>query len=170
MSSPQPKTLRELVREPHYIPETTTIESLLETMKSQRLHMAIVLDEYGGVAGLVTLEDILEEIVGDIADEFDDHADEQVQRIDDHTLLVDARIHLDELNDLYDLEFPEDGDFDTLAGFVFSELGRIPKQGEVVTWSHLQITVLEATLRKLVRLQLRSTSPWPAESKAKVRV
>ncbi|MCL4142696.1 UNVERIFIED_CONTAM: hypothetical protein GTU68_015470 [Idotea baltica] len=155
------KSLREIVRVPFYVPESTTIHALLERMKRERLHMAIVLDEYGGVTGLVTLEDILEEIVGDIADEFDEEEDDQVQRIDKHTLWVDARMHLDELNDAYDLQLPEDRDFDTIGGLVFAELGRVPKNGEKFNWENVQITVLEATERQIIRLELFSQVPWP---------
>jgi len=155
------KTLREIVRPAYYVPETTTIHSLLDTMKRERLHMAIVLDEYGGVTGLVTLEDILEEIVGDISDEFDETEPDLYSFIDAHTLSVDARMHLDELNDLFDLNFPEDRDFDTIGGFVFSELGRVPKPGETVAFGHLRITVAEATERKIVRLEIHNTLPWP---------
>lgn len=158
------KSLREIVRVPFYVPESTTIHNLLERMKRERLHMAIVLDEYGGVTGLVTLEDILEEIVGDIADEFDEEEDDQVQRIDKHTLWVDARMHLDELNDSYDLELPEDRDFDTIGGLVFSEMGRVPKVGEKFNWDSIQITVLEATERKLMRLELFNSIPWSPNS------
>lgn len=161
IAAPEPKTLREIVRQPFYVPETTTIEDLLETMKLERLHLAIILDEYGGVAGLVTLEDILEEIVGDISDEFDEHEGDRVQRVDDFTLSIDARLHLDELNDHYDVEFPESGDFDTIGGFVFSELGRIPRQGESFQWGHILITVTEATPRQVVRLELRNQVAWP---------
>ncbi|WP_437226702.1 hemolysin family protein [Planctomicrobium sp. SH661] len=157
------KSLRDIVRPPFYVPETTTINALLDRMKLERLHLAIVLDEYGGVTGLVTLEDILEEIVGDIADEFDERPEELFQVIDPHTLWVDARMHLDELNELFDLNLPDDKDFDTIGGFVFSELGRVPKQGEQLTWDQLRITVMEVTERKLVRLELYSTVPWPLE-------
>lgn len=155
------KTLREIVRPPFYVPETTTINTLLDRMKEQRLHLAIVLDEYGGVTGLVTLEDILEEIVGDITDEFDESPEELYQVPDRNTLIVDARMHLDDLNQLFELNFPDDRDFDTIGGFIFSELGRIPRVGEVVNWERLRITVLEATDRKVVRLEVISEVPWP---------
>lgn len=153
--------LREIVREPCYVPETMTIEDLLETMQGQRLHMAIVLDEYGGVAGLVTLEDILEEIVGEIADEFDEVESEQVQRINDNTLRVDARTRIDELNDAFDLGLPEDQDFDTLGGFVFSRLGHIPKAGESFERGPVRFTVTEVTARKILYVDLFSSQPWP---------
>lgn len=156
-------TLRDIVREPFYVPETTTIDALLERMKLARLHMSIVLDEYGGVTGLVTLEDILEEIVGDIADEFDEAESEQVQRIDERTLEVDARMHIDELNDMFELDLPEEGDFDTIAGFVFTELGRIPKRGESLRWKTVTIVVVEVTSRKITRLRLLNDVAWPVE-------
>ncbi|MCA9000117.1 MAG: HlyC/CorC family transporter [Planctomycetaceae bacterium] len=155
------KTLRDIVRPAFYIPETTSIHSLLDTMKQERLHMAVVLDEYGGVTGLVTLEDVLEEIVGNIADEFDETEPELYRLIDNHTLSVEAKMHLDELNDLFDLNFPEDRDFDTVGGFVFSELGRVPKQGDSVVWENLRISVQEATERKIVRLEIYNNVPWP---------
>lgn len=154
--------LRDIVRDAFYVPETTTIDALLNRMRQERLHLAIVLDEYGGVTGLVTLEDILEEIVGDIADEFDEQEDERIEWLDAHTMLVDARMHIDEMNDLFDLELPEDRDFDTLGGLVFSELERVPKQGERFEWNGIQFTVIEATERKIIRIQLYSSVAWPS--------
>ncbi|WP_437201786.1 hemolysin family protein [Planctomicrobium sp. SH664] len=159
--SPEQKQLREIVRSPFYVPETTTIDSLLDRMKREGLHLAIVLDEFGGVTGLVTLEDILEEIVGDIADEFDEREEDRYQLLDPHTLRVDARLHLDELNDLFDLSLPEDRDFDTIGGLVFSELGRVPKQGEEIEWQGVKIKVVEATDRKLIWLEMYQSVPWP---------
>ena len=147
-------TLASLVREPLYVPETTSIETLLERMKSSRTHVAIVLDEYGGVTGLVTLEDLLEEIVGSIEDEFDEQPEEQIQRLDEDTIEVDARVHVDDLNEQFGFELPEDGDFDTVGGFVFSELGRIPVSGEEFRWRDLDFTVLEADKRRIVKLRI----------------
>lgn len=160
--SEQPLPLREIVREAFYVPETSTIDGLLNKMKQQRLHLAVVLDEYGGVTGLVTLEDILEEIVGDIADEFDEDEDDRIQWLDPHTIVVDARMHIDEMNDMFDLDLPEDRDFDTLGGLVFATLERVPKQGERFEWNGIQITVLEATERKISRIQLYSPVQWPS--------
>ncbi len=147
-------SLTDIVREPLYIPETTSIDQLLERMKRERFHLAIVLDEYGGVAGLVTMEDILEEIVGEIADEHDPAEAAAVRRIDELTAEVDARVHLDDLNEEFGLELPEDEDFDTIGGFVFSELGYIPKPGETFTWQQLRLTVLDADKRKINQLRL----------------
>ena len=157
----QVSSLEEIVREAFYVPETNSIDTLLNRMKQERLHLAIVLDEYGGVTGLVTLEDILEEIVGDIADEFDEDEDERIAWIDANTIIVDARMHIDEINDLFDLELPEDRDFDTLGGLVFSELERVPKQGERFEWREIHFTVMEATDRKIIRIQLYSEVAWP---------
>ncbi len=147
-------SLAEIAREPFYIPETTAVDHLLERMKRERFHLAIVLDEYGGVAGLITMEDILEEIVGEIADEHDPTEAVSVRRIDALTAEVDARVHLDDLNEEFGLELPEDNDFDTIGGFVFSELGHIPKPGETLTWQQLRLTVLDADKRKINQLRL----------------
>ncbi|MEZ6068189.1 MAG: hemolysin family protein [Planctomycetaceae bacterium] len=149
-----PVTLADLVRDPLYIPESTSIETLLERMKTSRTHVAIVLDEYGGLTGLVTLEDLLEEIVGSIEDEFDGEAEEQVRRIDDHTIEVDARVHVDDLNEQFGWDLPEDDDFDTIGGFLFSELGRIPTMNEIIDWRNLKFTVLEADKRRLIKLRI----------------
>ncbi len=147
--------LRDLLREPVYVPMTTQIPALLELMKRKKIHIAMVLDEYGGVAGLVTMEDILEEIVGEIADEFDeaDHA-EQIHVVSPTIAEVDARVHLDDLNERLHYGLPEDGEFDTVGGFVFSQLGRVPSPGEVVSWKQFKFTVLTADKRTIQRLRI----------------
>lgn len=150
---PEP-SLRELIREPLYVPETTGVDDLLQTMKAERVQIAIVLDEYGGVSGLVTMEDILEEIVGDIDDEYDEIEEEGIQVLGENSLLVDGRIHLDELNEKHDFALPEEGDFDTIAGFVVSELGRIPQIGEFLAWKHYRISVVEADKRRILKVQI----------------
>ncbi len=147
-------TLREVLRTPHYVPETKRLDDLLEEFQQTRNHMALVLDEYGGVSGLVSIEDVLEEIVGDIVDEYDQEAEEEFRVIDDHTVEVLARVHLDEINERFDLEIPEDGDYDTIGGFVFSQLGHIPMVGEEVRWGKLRIEVTQASLRRIDKLQL----------------
>ena len=146
--------LATLLREPPYIPETTAIDQLLERMKRDRFHMAIVLDEYGGVLGLVTMEDILEEIVGEIEDEHDHAEGELIQPVNEWITEVDARVHLDDLNDRFSYDLPENEDFDTIGGFVFSELGRIPTAGETLSWRTLRMTVLEADKRRIVKLRI----------------
>ncbi len=153
-SSEQRPSLADSLRPANFVPETTTIEDLLERMKRERFHIAIVLDEYGGVTGLVTLEDILEEIVGDIADEFDEAEEEQIRQVDDDTIDVDARVHIDDLNEEFDFGLPDEDDYDTIGGFAFSEFGRIPSEGESFTWRNLRLTVLEADQRKVVKLRI----------------
>jgi CBS domain containing-hemolysin-like protein len=116
--------------------------------------MAIVLDEYGGVSGLVTIEDVLEEIVGEIVDEYDEEVVQGIRRIDPHTAEALARVHIDEINQQLGLALPEDGDFDTIGGFVFHQLGRVPAVGEHVVWENVRLTVLEATRRRIDRLRI----------------
>lgn len=150
----QPVTLADVVREPFYVPETTGIVNLLETMKRDRIHVAIVLDEYGGVAGLVTMEDILEEIVGEIVDEYDEDEEAPIRRLSPTVTELDARVHIDDLNEELGLELPEDGDFDTVGGFVFNQLSRVPEIGDDVVWQNLRLTVLDADKRRIVKLRL----------------
>ena len=147
-------SLTSILREPKYIPETTAVDQLLETMKRERFHMAIVLDEYGGVLGLVTMEDILEEIVGEIEDEHDQEEEEPVHQVNEWVTEVDARVHLDDLNEEFNYDLPEDEDYDTIGGFVFSKLGHIPEVGETLTWQTLRMTVLEADKRRVVKLRI----------------
>lgn len=142
------------LRDPIYVPETTGIDKLLEDLKRTHVHLAIVLDEYGGVAGLVTMEDVLEEIVGEIVDEYDVAEAEPIQQIEPGIMEVDARVHIDDLNERFDFDLPEDSDYDTVGGFVFSHLGRIPEAGETFLWNQLRFVVLEADKRKLVKLRI----------------
>ena len=147
--------LRDIIREPVFVPITTEIPSLLELMKRQKVHIAIVHDEYGGVAGLVTMEDILEEIVGEIADEYDDEQlTDDIRELDHSAVEVSARVRLDELNRRFDFGFPEDGEFDTVGGFVFSQKGSMPSPGESFDWHKLRLTVLNADARVVKRLRI----------------
>jgi CBS domain containing-hemolysin-like protein len=156
--------LADIVREPFYVPETMGIDTLLKTFKKEHVHLAIVLDEYGGVAGLVTMEDILEEIVGEIVDEYDPAELEEIRPIAPGISEVDARAHIDDVNEKLQLNLPSDLDFDTVGGFVFSLLGRIPVQGEQFTWHQFRFTVLEADKRKIVRLRIEVDESIPATS------
>ncbi len=153
-SEGEPARLEDIIRKPLYIPETTGINLLLDRMKRERFHLAIALDEYGGVVGLVTLEDILEEIVGEIVDEFDLAEEEPIHRVDERVTVVDARVHVDDLNEQFDFGLPEDADFDTIGGFVFSQLGHVPDKNESLTWGPLRFTVLEADQRKIMQLRI----------------
>jgi CBS domain containing-hemolysin-like protein len=120
-----------LMREPLYLPESQKIDEALASMRAKKTHLAIVMDEFGGTAGLLTVEDILEELVGDIADEHDVKEEAAFATLDEHTALVDARLHADDLKDAWDLTLPV-AEFDTVGGFVIERLGRAPVVGDRV--------------------------------------
>lgn len=143
-----------LLRKPHFVPETKPIDLLLQEFQQTRNHMAVVLDEYGGVSGLVTMEDVLEEIVGEIVDEYDEDLVEGIRQLDDGLCEALGKVHIDELNEKLGLELPEEDDFDTIAGFVFSRLGHIPVVGEELLAGNVRITVLEATRRRIERVRI----------------
>ena len=140
-----------------FIPETKNLRDLLHQFQSQKVHMAIVLDEYGGTAGLVTIEDILEELVGEIADEYDRDEPAPMTRIDEDTVDIDARMRVDELNEELDIHLPDDDDYETIGGFVFSAMGRIPVAGERCTHENVEIQVISAEPRRINRLRLHVT-------------
>ena len=155
-SAGKPTSLPEICRKPFFVPETTRVDRLLQTMKRERVHLAIVLDEYGGVAGLVTMEDLLEEIVGEIDDEYDDTEPDPIKRLSPTINELDARVHIDDLVEEFDYDLPEDRDrdYDTIGGFVVSHLGRIPKQDESFTWNDLKVTVLRSDERRVQRIRI----------------
>ena len=146
--------LRELLRPPWFVPESKAVDDLLREFRRTRSHMAIVVDEYRAVAGVVTIEDALEEIVGEIADESDKEEEVDLVRINESTLEVDGRIHIDELNEQFGLRLPEADDFDTIAGFVVHAVGKIPKPGEVIYEDTVRLTVVKATPRRVERVRL----------------
>jgi CBS domain containing-hemolysin-like protein len=136
------------------VPETKPLRALLHEFQAQKLHIAVVLDEYGGTAGIVTLEDILEEVVGEIADEYEETPEESIVRLDENTIELDARTYVDDLNDELELGLPEDEDYDTVGGFVFTQLGYIPKSGETFEYKNLTFTILSAEPRSIKRLKI----------------
>ena len=150
----QKQTLRGIMRKCYFVPETKLLDDLLRDFKARKVHMAVVLDEYGGTAGVVTIEDVLEEIVGEIADEYDRAEPAMINRIDARVAEVDGRVMIDDLNELLELDIPEDEDYDTVAGFVFSELGYIPTVGETFQANGAQITVEAADERKITKLRV----------------
>ncbi len=151
----QPFVLPNVLREALMVPETKSVRELLAEFKTRKVHIAIVLDEYGGTAGLVTIEDIIEEIVGEIQDEYEPREDEPtIHRIDQNTLEVDARVYIDDLNDQLNVHLPEDKDYDTVGGFVFSTLGHIPDVGEQFEVQHLRFTVTDAERTKVNRVRI----------------
>ena len=147
--------LKSTLRQAYFIPETKKASDLLPDLQQRRVHMAVVVDEYGGVAGLVTIEDLLEEIVGEIQDEYD--AEEPyVEFVSDTEYVFDARVDLDDLNRLMDVSLPT-GDSDTLGGFIYTELGKVPTVGDQVAFDNMDFTVESVAGRRIkkVRVELR---------------
>ena len=147
--------LRDKMREAYFVPETKPLRVLLHEFQNRKLHIAIVLDEYGGTAGIVTLEDILEELVGEITDEYEETPAEPVKKIDGNTIEADARTYIDDLNDEFELNLPEDEDYDTVGGFVFSRLGYIPKTNETFDYEDLKFTIASAEARRIRRIRIQ---------------
>ncbi|RKX86309.1 MAG: magnesium/cobalt efflux protein [Spirochaetes bacterium] len=128
-------SIPEVLRPAYFVPESMKLDSLLKEMKQRRVHIAIAVDEYGGVSGIISMEDILEEIVGDIQDEFDNEGEELVS-VGENEWICDARMNLEDLNDELGVHIPAD-DFDSLGGFVFDLFGKIPGRYEKVKWGKL---------------------------------
>lgn len=149
-----PVELRKVMRPPYFVPRTKPLRDLLREFRLQQVHMAVVLDEYGGTSGLVTTEDILEEIVGDIADEYERPAAQEIKRIDARTVEIDARMNISDLNRLLELHLPEDQNYQTVGGFVIYSLGTIPGKGDTLTHDSLTFTVLESEPRRIKKVRL----------------
>jgi CBS domain containing-hemolysin-like protein len=150
--------IEHLAHKPVFIPETKNVGDLLEEFKNNSIHFAIVIDEYGGTAGIVSLEDILEEIVGEIRDEYDSEEDVEPEPVHmpDGSVVVDARTLIDDVNEMLEIDLPEGEDVDTIGGYVCGEFGKIPEAGEEITVDNsIKITVLKADKRKILTLKLK---------------
>jgi putative hemolysin len=153
-----------LMRPPYFVPESKKIDELLRDMQGRRLHLAVVIDEYGDVAGLVTIEDVLEEIVGEIRDEYDVAEEEPLRMLDEHTAVAQARISPDEVAEKFDVPLPE-GDFDSLGGFLIAELGRLPEVGDTVEYGPLIFEVESVKKQRLGRIRItRRPEPEKGEN------
>jgi putative hemolysin len=144
--------LEELVRPAYVVPETKDLAALLAEFRKTNQHMAIVVDEYGGVAGIVTLEDLLEEIVGEIEDEYD-LPDESVERLADGRIRIDGTFPIDDFNEEFGRDLPQE-DFHTVAGFVFGQLGRAAAEGDEVVWDGVRFNVVEVDGPRIGRLEI----------------
>jgi CBS domain containing-hemolysin-like protein len=147
-------TVGKYAREAFFVPEKMDISALLKEMQVQKKSVAIVVDSFGGTAGLVTSEDILEEVVGEIEDEYDTETDADVQQIDDHTYVVQGDVEVDDLIDNYDIDLPNDGDYKTIAGLIIDKLARIPGKGQKLMTGDWKIEVLQVTTRKIQKVRL----------------
>ena len=147
-------SLSDMLREPNVVPETKKADSLLEEFKKDRSHMAVVIDEYGTISGLVTIEDILEELVGEIEDEHDVD-EEEIIKISDKKFYADAKVEIEEFTEFFNLDVdPLAIDAETLGGFVISKLGVLPKVGDKVKIEDLTIKVIDADDRKIEKVQI----------------
>jgi putative hemolysin len=145
-------TLRDLLRPAYFVPETKKVDQLLAELQQQRIHLAVVVDEYGGTAGVVTLEDIVEEIVGEIRDEYDVNEESLFERVGEGEYVFDARIDLDEVNELLKVDLPSD-DSDSLGGFIYGQLGHVPAPGEKVASPPAEFEVLTVTGRRIRKVR-----------------
>ena len=159
-SLPAKANLKKMAREAYFIPETKSCGELFTEMSAKKIQMAIVVDEYGGTAGILTLEDLVEAIMGNIQDEYD-HEDEEISKIDDNTFTVDGTIDIEEIEELLGKNLPE-GDYETLAGFIIDQLQFLPKDGEMneVEFENVKFTVLKVDERRIEKIKVEIT-PLP---------
>jgi len=148
----KPFNIHELVRKPFFVPVSKHIDDLLRELKRKKVHIAVVVDEYGGVSGIASMEDIIEEIIGDIQDEFD-HETEDVVKLGDGLWLCDARVNLEFLAEETNLELPVD-DFDTLGGFVFDLFGKIPVKNEKISYKDYDFIIQEMDGHKINSIKI----------------
>ncbi len=146
-------SMRDVIRPCHFIPETRRLSDILRDFQTRRFHMAVVTDEYGGTSGIITIEDILEEIVGDIQDEHD-HEEPLIHKIDENNLMVDARADIEELEDYMGIEFPE-GEYESVGGLIIHLVSRVPKAGEVIPFEKLEFVIEKADKRRIQSIKVR---------------
>jgi putative hemolysin len=151
VGTPEAFDLRKIARPPYFVPESKRIETLLQSFRRKRVHLAVVVDEYGGVEGIVTLEDIFEEIVGEIEDEYDD-VEEHIIKVSDTEAVLDGRVSIDELNELLHVSI-EAQDFDTVGGCVFHLLGRMPTVGDEAQADGVRLHVLSVEGHRVKRVR-----------------
>ncbi|MFV1858064.1 MAG: hemolysin family protein [Anaerolineales bacterium] len=152
------RPIGELMREAFFVPEAKKVDDLLEEMQDSRFHLAIVVDEYGGTAGLVTIEDIVEEIVGEIRDEYDFAEEASYQQVEDGEYIFSGGIDLDDVNQIADADLPKDAG-ETLGGFIYSELGRVPSPGDKLESGGLELVVDQVVRRRIHRVRARRIAP-----------
>ena len=164
---PAPKTLRELLRPAYFVPESVRTDVLFRDMQSKKVHLSIVVDEYGGTSGLVTLEDLLEEIVGNIYDEFDPQEEKEIEQLEENLWKISGSCPLDQVAEALDIEFDEDEESDTLGGLVYAQLSVIPKDGTQleVEACGLHIKVTEITDRRVEWTLVSKLAPVIEEDK-----
>lgn len=150
------KAVKYLIREAYFVPETKPLFEMLEEFKKNQIHMAIVLDEYGGTSGIITIEDLIEEIVGDINDEFDGEHDEEIRKVADNKYIIDAMLSIERINEEIGLNIPVSEDYDSLGGYIYTALGRVPLEKDIVNneEDEMELRVLEVDNRRVVKVLL----------------
>ncbi|UCF58029.1 MAG: HlyC/CorC family transporter [Deltaproteobacteria bacterium] len=148
----------EILRKPYFVPKDQKVSELLKDLKEKKTHLAIVTDEYGGIAGIITIEDIIEEIVGEILDEHD-YEPSLLTILDDNSVLVDARLEIEKLGEHFGIELPE-GEFESVGGFIIHLLGRIPQVDEKIVFEDLDMTIKSADQRKIHKILIVSQTPY----------
>jgi CBS domain containing-hemolysin-like protein len=164
LSTTQEFDIEKILRPIKFTPEQKKVDELLHEMRTEKVHMMIVLDEYGGTAGLVSLEDLLEEIVGEIRDEYDSEEEEQLVVLNDHEARVDAGFPLEELNSRLGLAIEESGDYDSVGGYVHAMLGKIATTGDSFKGGRATWTVEKVKGRRIEWVKLKGDVPWPDET------
>jgi putative hemolysin len=164
LSSAQEFDIDKILRPIKFTPEQKKVDELLHEMRTEKVHMMIVLDEYGGTAGLVSIEDVIEEIVGEIRDEYDAAEEEQLVVLNDHEARVDARFPLEELNSRLGLAIEESGDYDSVGGYVHAQLGKIASAGDSFKGGRATWTVEKVKGRRIEWVKLTADVPWPDET------
>jgi putative hemolysin len=154
----QPVVLRKIVHPVHFVPETKKVGLLLKELQKRRTHLAIVIDEHGSVTGLVTLEDLLEEIVGEIQDEYD-WEERPVERLRDGSLVVEGTVSATALRETYQVPIPESTEFETVAGFMLEQLGSLPRGGEVVSLGEHRLTVVDVERNRISKVKIEIARP-----------
>jgi putative hemolysin len=160
LTTPLDAPIGSLVRPAHFVPETKRVDELLHELQDLKVHMAIVVDEYGGTAGLITIEDLLEEIVGEIRDEYDVAEETWIEPVNDHEAVFDARVSIHDVNQTLPLDL-DDAEYDTLGGLVYARLGKVPAQGDEVRVDKATVSVLSTAGRRIRKVRV-CVEPPPA--------
>ncbi|MFC1960295.1 hemolysin family protein [Chloroflexota bacterium] len=159
--------LASLLRPTYFVPEGKGARDLLQEMQNKRVHLAIIVDEYGGTAGLVTLEDLIEEIIGEVRDEYDLNEVAAYQRISDDEYICNARLDLDDLNRLLDIDLPTD-ESDTLGGFIFAQIGEVPEAGTVIGTGQVRLVVLTVDQRRIGQVRVTKVTPTATDEETTI--
>ena len=156
--------VRDILHAPHFIPESRRLEELFKDFKIWRVHIAVVVDEYGGTAGIVTIEDLIEEIFGEIEDEFDEVEQNPFQTQEDGSVLVDAGVEIETFQEYFDLP-GEKGNYETLAGLIFDLTGRVPLPEETIPYKHLKLEIAAADPKRIRSVRVFRLAPDPSRQK-----